>query len=111
MSKTIPLSPEAVRAMKKQIRAFRKKFHRDPGPDDPLFFDPDADTPQFISEAKMQAIFDEVADAAKRANLPPDLIYAMRKTGRIVTEQNRHLLSPEEAAEWNAAIEEFKSLQ
>lgn len=111
MAKEIPMTPEMVRIAKKQIKAFRKKFHREPGPDDPLFFDPDAETPQFISEAKMQAIFDEVARAAKKAGFPSGLIYAMRKTGRMVTEQNKHLLSPEEAAEWNAAIEEYKSIQ
>lgn len=26
--------------LKKQLRAFRKKFGRDPGPNDPVFFDP-----------------------------------------------------------------------
>jgi hypothetical protein len=47
----IPMSPEVARAMKKQLKAFRKKFHRDPGPNDPIFFDPDADSPQPLSEA------------------------------------------------------------
>lgn len=31
-------------ALEEQLRAFRAKFGRDPGPDDPLFFDPDAET-------------------------------------------------------------------
>jgi hypothetical protein len=34
----------------------------------------------------------------------------MRKTGRKVTERNKQFLSAEDLAEWDAAIEEFKSL-
>ncbi|QNI30528.1 hypothetical protein H7849_15405 [Alloacidobacterium dinghuense] len=105
------MSPEVAQAMKKQLKAFRKKFHRDPGPGDPIFFDPDADTPQPFSEAKASEIFDEMMNVAKEANIRPALIYAMKKTGRIVTEQNRKLLSPEELAEWDAAIDEYKSMQ
>ena len=38
------------------------------------------------------------------------LIYAYRKTGRIVTEQNAHLLNDEDRLEWNAALDEYKRL-
>ena len=41
------------------------------------------------------------------AGTPPDIVYAAQKTGRIVTVDNQHLLSDEELAEWNAAIEEY----
>jgi hypothetical protein len=97
-------------SMKKQLKAFRKKFHRDPGPYDPIFFDPDADSQQPPSEANVAAMFTEMIDAAKEADISPAYIYAMRKTGRMVTERNKHFLSAEDLAEWVAAIEEFKSL-
>jgi hypothetical protein len=29
--------------MQQQLQAFREKFGREPGPEDPIFFDPDAD--------------------------------------------------------------------
>ena len=45
-TKQIKMDPELARAMKNQLRAFKKKFGREPGPNDPVFFDPDADTPQ-----------------------------------------------------------------
>lgn len=110
--KRIPMSPEMVQVVEHQIEAFRKKFHREMGPDDPLLFDPEADTPQPISEAKMAALFEEVVKiAAEETDISPEILYAMRKTGRIVTTKNRHLLSPEEAAEWDAAIDEYHSLQ
>ena len=49
--RTIPLNAEAQRAIQEQLRKFREKFGRDTGPEDPIFFDPDADTPQPISKA------------------------------------------------------------
>ena len=48
-TKQIKMDPELTRAMKNQLRAFKKKFGREPGPNDPVFFDPDADTPQPIA--------------------------------------------------------------
>jgi hypothetical protein len=109
--KLIPMTPAMREAVEEQLQAFREKFHREMGPDDPIFFDPDADTPQLISEAKMAALFEDVVnEAARRKDISPELLYAMRKTGRMVTEQNKHLLTPEQVAEWNAAIDEYHTL-
>jgi hypothetical protein len=44
--RTVKLDPESMDMMQQQLQAFREKFGREPGPDDPIFFDPDADTPQ-----------------------------------------------------------------
>jgi hypothetical protein len=35
--KSIPLTPEAQAAIKHQLESFRKKFGRDPKPEDPSF--------------------------------------------------------------------------
>jgi len=43
--------------------------------------------------------------AAFRQKFGP--IYAYKKTGRIVTEENKRLLSEEELDEWNDAIDEY----
>ncbi len=51
--------------------------------------------------AAMMAVF-------KRAGTPPHVVYAAQKTGRIVTVENQHLLSEDELAEWNAAVEEYR---
>lgn len=89
--------------LKKQLRAFRKKFGRDPGPNDPVFFDPNADTPQPIPQAEIDATMREVAQF-----LPPHIAYAYLKTGgMLVTESNMHLWSDEDMAEWNAVIDEY----
>lgn len=78
--KKIPMSPEMAKAVKKQ------------------------------SEAKIDEAWEGVLDAARRANIRPEILYAMRKTGRIVTVENKQYLTPEELAEWNAAIDDFKAM-
>ena len=108
--KTIPLNAEAQRAIQEQLRKFRKKFGREAGPEDPIFFDPDADTPQPISKAGLDEMTSQILSAAGKAGVRPELIYAMRKTGRIVTESNQQLLTDGELQEWQDAIEEYLAL-
>jgi hypothetical protein len=89
--------------LKKQLRAFRKKFGRDPGQSDPVFFDPDADTPQPMPRAVLEEGMREVAKL-----LPPDIAYAYLKTdGLLVTEANIHLVPKADLEEWDAAIAEY----
>ena len=109
-SKAAPLNAEAQRAIQEQLRKFREKFGRDAGPEDPIFFDPDADTPQPISKAGLDEMTGQILSAAGKAGVRPELFYAMKKTGRIVTESNQHLLTDEELQEWQDAIEEYLAL-
>jgi hypothetical protein len=109
-SKTVPLSAEALQAIEEQRRRFREKFGREPGPDDPVFFDPDADTPQFISLAQQDEIMSRILSVASRVGIQPEIIYAMKKTDRIVTQANWHLLTDEEQREWQDAIDEYFAL-
>src|SRR6516165_4967727 len=88
-ARTIPLSQESRAALERQLERFREKFGREPGPDDPVFFDPDADDPQPIDEA---VINEEMVNAMKAAGIRPSVIYAWNKTGLLVTEENRHLI-------------------
>jgi hypothetical protein len=50
----IDLSPEAVEALEEQRRRFVEKFGREPGPHDPVFFNPDADEPEPLSDEQMR---------------------------------------------------------
>src|SRR5271166_1326762 len=109
-SEAVPLNAEAQRAIQEQKRRFREKFGRDAGPEDPIFFDPDADTPQPISPAGLDEMMGQILSAAGQAGIRPELIYAMRKTGRIVTESNQHLLTDEDLQEWQDTIEEYVAL-
>jgi hypothetical protein len=48
-----------------------------------------------------------MVETMRRANTPPEFIYAFEKTGRLVSEQNISELSAEEVAEWEEAIDEY----
>jgi hypothetical protein len=41
----MPLSDEMMKILEQQREKFRQKFGRDPGPEDPVFFDPSVDAP------------------------------------------------------------------
>ena len=72
------MSPEVQRAMEGQFQRFREKFGKDPGPHDPVFFDPDANTPQ---ELDWDRVDFDIVDAMVKAGIEPEKIYAYRKTG------------------------------
>ncbi len=99
------MSPEVQRAMEGRFQRFREKFGRDPGPDDPVFFDPNADTPQ---ELDWDRVDSEIVGAMVKAGIEPENIYAYRKTEFIVTKENWGLLSKEQQQEWEAAIAEYE---
>jgi hypothetical protein len=101
--------PKMVRdALLEQRAAFRAKFGRDPGPNDPLLFDPDKDEPTPIGEARLDA---EMLEAMRKTGVPPQIIFAYRKTGRLLLEGNRDLYPPEAQSEWDAAINEYFRLE
>ncbi len=101
----IPLNDKAAYAFRRQIEAFEKKFGRPAGPEDPIFFDPDADTPQVISQEKLDALMVETMEAA---GIDPAKIYAYKKTGLLATAENWKLWSRGKRARWKAAIREYE---
>lgn len=42
------------------------------------------------------------------AGVRPEILYAFDKTGRVVTDENAALLTVEDLAEWQAAIDEYR---
>ncbi len=102
-SKRFSLTPEALQAIERHLEAFRRKFGRDPTDNDPILFDPDADEPVPLSEEKYEQI---MVEAMAEVGISQAMIFAFKRTGRIVTERNRHLLSVEELREWDNAINE-----
>jgi hypothetical protein len=101
----IPLSDEAVDILKRRLQRFKDKFAREPGPHDPVFFDPDCDTPAAIDPEQYKA---SIIDTMRKAGIREALIYAYEQTGMMVTKQNKHLWSEEDMAEWNGAWEEYE---
>lgn len=106
--KRIEIDPEPTASLREQKKAFRAKFGREPGPGDPMFFNPDSDEPEFLTEMQRKDMTDEIYRIILMAGIDPAYAYAFRKTGRLLTEENMKYLSPAELAEWIDAIEEYQ---
>ena len=106
LAKAGPILPERIEAYRRQTRAFRAKFGRDMGPDDPFFFDPDASTPQFRSTEDAEFAMNLLVEAMGEAGVDPAAIYAFKRTGGLFP-TGKMPLTPEELAEWNSALDEY----
>jgi hypothetical protein len=92
-------------AMERQAERFREKFGRDAGPEDPIFFDPDADEPRpFDLDTATREMAEELRHAGMAAGIDPSLIEAWCELGYVVTEDTRHLFSASDIAMWNEAV-------
>ena len=78
-------------------------------PGDPVFFAPDRpdDVPRKITEEHLPT---ETLAAMKRADTPPAIVYAYRKTGLLLMEEMQDNYPPARVAEWKAAIAENERL-
>lgn len=99
----VPLSPLGVQMVKEQLERFERRFGRKPLPGEPLAFDPDApgDTPRPLDPAAVmrQLIYVLRIDGADEA-----LIYAVEKTGLLLTEKSYATAPKHIRDEWDAAI-------
>lgn len=102
----IPINAELRAALDHQFKLFKTKFGRDPGPNEAVFFDPDADTPQPINPDKLEA---EITRAMSLAGIEPAKIYAYKKTGLLASSENWDLLSDQDRAAWNQALDEYET--
>ena len=59
------------------------------------------------SKLSKKYVVSKIKKAMRLIYINPALIYAFEKTGRIVTEENRKLLSEEDLRDWDDAIEEY----
>ena len=105
--RTVPLSDEAIRLLEKQRQAFIRKFGREPRDGDPVFFDLNADEPR---PGSLQDCVPKIVQAMEKVGIDPALIYAFRKTGRIVTQRNLQFLTEEERQEWRNAVDDYRTM-
>jgi len=80
-------------ALAAQREAFRAKFGREPRPEDPILFDPEADEPTPFDDRRWTGQMTRVAAAAEAIGLHPAYIEAWAEVGYVVTDANRHLFS------------------
>jgi hypothetical protein len=102
------MTPEIKRLLRDQRKKFIKKFGREPGPDDPVFFDPEASEPLLLNQKQLE---DASLKAMLMAGTPPQFVYAYQKTGFIVNEAGYKSMSPEDRAEYDAAIDEYFAME
>jgi hypothetical protein len=103
----VPLNKKMIAILDEQRERFRAKFGREPRPEDPILFDENADTPQPMALAEIER---EVLEFLTAVNLDPAYIHAYKVTGRLVTEENLHLLTQEEIQEWTDAVTSYQRL-
>ena len=70
------MTPRVREALLEQRKAFIEKFGREPGPEDPVFFDPDKDLPTPIDPARFDA---DLEKAIRDAGIDPAEADAIRK--------------------------------
>jgi hypothetical protein len=97
--KSIPMSGELAEVIEEQKRKFVERHGREPGPGDNLFFD----------MPPWEHVEHYMVEGMKQAGIDPGIIYAFEKTGLLVTEENEHLISDKDRAEWEAAIREYRA--
>ncbi|WP_156406764.1 hypothetical protein [Mycobacterium haemophilum] len=94
-------------ALQGQLDAFTAKFGREPGPEDPVFFDPNCDEPIPMRPESEAQNWAELYRVAEEAGLDPAYIRAWEELGYIVTEMNQHLFSAQEVEAYFEAVRRF----
>ena len=92
-ARVVNLTEEAVEALQQQRELFIAKFGREPGPDDPVFFDPTEDEPTEITAERQEEIFDEWQANVDAAGLDIDVRVALDQIGaqrRAIQEEHGH---------------------
>ncbi len=104
-AKVVRLDPDAGAMLAEQARAFEERFGRPPGPDDPLFFDPDADTPQPTPVAGIESATTAMLEAA---GVCPAWIYAYQHTDGLLPRPDGRFNADADARDWHEAIERYR---
>ena len=89
-----------------QREAFRARFGREAGPDDPVFFDPDADEPVPLTPAARDGMWDELATVMEAEGIDPAYTLAAKDVGYMITPANRHLYTAHQVEAYLDAVQE-----
>ena len=80
-ARVIDLNEGAVEALEQQRQLFIEKFGREPGPNDPIFFDADEDEPTPITEERHEQLMDKWQANVDAAGLDIDVRAALEQIG------------------------------
>ncbi|MEZ5130373.1 MAG: hypothetical protein R2763_01415 [Mycobacterium sp.] len=98
-------------ALRDQRARFVAKFGREPGPEDPVFFDPNADEPTPLGADGKDEMWEAMLATAEQAGVDPAHVHAARELGYLLTEANRHLFSAMEVEAWREAVLRYRRPQ
>jgi hypothetical protein len=93
------MSPQMRDVLDALRTAFIAKFGRQPGPADPVIFDSEKDVPTPVSKEA------DVLRAMQKAGLPPEFVYAYKKTGLLGVAGDKTQLRS-----WNNAVDEYRAI-
>jgi hypothetical protein len=99
--------PKQVGVYERQLTAFREKFGREMGPDDPFFFDSEAERPEFQDAANADQALEILAEMLTEAGADQEQIYAFRKTGGLFPDA-RNPFTRWQQLEWDSAVNEYR---
>ncbi|MGK5639764.1 hypothetical protein ACSNOK_15840 [Streptomyces sp. URMC 126] len=93
-----------MEALEAQREAFRVKFGRDPGPGDPILFDPEADEPTRLTREHFDEMMLAMAECAVELGLDPAYIHASREVGYLVTTETMSMFTAAELIAYKRAV-------
>lgn len=99
----VPISPKVGRIIENAKNKFKRIFGREPKGNDPMMVE------KYL--VSIRDIERETLDAMLRAGTPPELMYAYRKTGRLLTKKASRLIPDKDVQEWHDAIAEYQKIK
>ena len=102
------IDPKILKTLTALRAAFIAKFGREPGPGDPLVFDPDSNDPQPYPRSNFQ---ERIKAAMIAAGTAPQIVYAYEKTGLLLSKQGAAKVSREQLAAYHEALDEYFALE
>jgi hypothetical protein len=103
-AKAVRMGNASAEALRAQFRKFEEKFGRPPGPDDPVFFDPDADEPRPMT---LDGVRDATVGLLQAAGVCPAWMYAHERTNGLLPLFDGSFATERDRSDWEAAIQEY----
>ncbi len=94
--------------LREQKKAFRKKFGRDPQPNESGLGDPSGDQPAHLTGTRQGGL---TLRAIRYFDVPSHFAFAYEHTGLIVTAENMDTMSTGDLRRWDAAIGEYFQME